>query len=448
MRKRLREASSSSESDSQEDRKKKRRSTEESSDSSSSSGSEGQRKKKDGKKSKKKKEKKEKKEKKGKKKKTKKKQKPSESDLDEASPLHDEFEVRRLVTGLLTKSRSLDTELECLFSNLDDKQHVFLDGLPDAALRKKLRHLFRALGLEEASLRYNLYWVVREDSSVGFKKAKTLASLSLRRVIRRLCREIKATLPERASLFDPVGDAAGVAEAPAVEASSPVFAACLTADVEERDSQGGAADGEETIAGWRTGAAAAASGPRRPPPDFHEPREAAERDADEEVEFCGPAPEGESAGKRGREEWMLEAPAYLKKTFATNSKLEKIMEQKRREDAEAEKMRAAMEEWNRKHRAKSLREMAESGEVEDGREMYKKWKQAMWAQNLWGKSAPEQRAIEEGKDEPNAGQPWRRFDRERDLDTRQTSREDYNKLVARASELNSRFTSTWQSSFL
>lgn len=27
-------------------------------------------------------------------------------------------------------------------------------------------------------------------------------------------------------------------------------------------------------------------------------------------------------GKQGREEWMLEAPAYLKKTFSTNSKAE------------------------------------------------------------------------------------------------------------------------------
>lgn len=38
-----------------------------------------------------------------------------------------------------------------------------------------------------------------------------------------------------------------------------------------------------------------------------------------------------------------------------------ILQQKKREEAEAEQMRAAMEEWNRQHRAKSLREMAEAG---------------------------------------------------------------------------------------
>lgn len=37
-----------------------------------------------------------------------------------------------------------------------------------------------------------------------------------------------------------------------------------------------------------------------------------------------------------------------------------------------------------------------SGEVEDGREMYKAWKKAMWSQDLWGKSAAEQRCLELG----------------------------------------------------
>ncbi|KEP67413.1 UNVERIFIED_CONTAM: hypothetical protein HHA_224740 [Hammondia hammondi] len=427
MKKQLREETSDSESASEEARKKrKRRSEDDSSDSSSSSESEDDRTKKKAAKKGKKKEK-----KKMKKKKTKK-AKSFDSHLEDAPPPYDEFEVRRLLTGLLKKSRFLDTELEGLFSNLDDKQSVFLDGLADATLRKKLRHLFRALRLEE----------VREDDSVGFKKGKSLSSLSLRRVVRGLCREIKASLP--------LPEAEGVV----VAAASSPGCARPTENPTEGDSgdtsgrgSGDTADATETIEGWRTGDVTVA-GPALPP-GFDATSHQDEKDSDEDVEFCGPsAPEGEGAAKRGREEWMLEAPAYLKKTFATNSKVEKIMEQKRREDAEAEQMRAAMEEWNRKHRAKSLREMAEAGEVEDSREMYKKWKQAMLAQNLWGKSAAEQRALEEGKDEPNAGQPWRRFDRERDLDTWQTSREDYNKLVAKASELNSRFTSTWQSSFL
>lgn len=41
------------------------------------------------------------------------------------------------------------SQLATVFENLDDKQVVYLDGLPDATLRKKLRHLFRALHLEE-----------------------------------------------------------------------------------------------------------------------------------------------------------------------------------------------------------------------------------------------------------------------------------------------------------
>ncbi|KFH13862.1 hypothetical protein TGMAS_224740 [Toxoplasma gondii MAS] len=424
MRKKLREETSDRESASEEDRKKRRRNKEdESSDSSSSSESEKERTNKKATKKSKKKEK--------KKKKKKKKGKSFGSHLEDAPPPYDEFEVRRLLTGLLKKSRFLDTELEGLFSNLDDKQSVFLDGLPDATLRKKLRHLFRALRLEE----------VREDDSVGFKKGKTLSSLSLRRVVRALCREIKASLP-----LPEVECVVAAASSPGCARPTENPTEGDGGDTSGRGS-GDTADATETIAGWRTGDMTVA-GPALPP-GFDAAPHQDEKDSDEDVEFCGPsAPEAEGAAKRAREEWMLEAPAYLKKTFATNSKMEKIMEQKRREDAEAEQMRAAMEEWNRKHRAKSLREMAETGEVEDGREMYKKWKQAMWAQNLWGKSAAEQRAVEEGKDEPNAGQPWRRFDRERDLDTRQTSREDYNKLVAKASELNSRFTSTWQSSFL
>nr|CEL76640.1 TPA: hypothetical protein BN1205_065620 [Toxoplasma gondii VEG] len=398
MRKKLREETSDRESASEEDRKKRRRNKEdESSDSSSSSESEKERTNKKATKKSKKKEK--------KKKKKKKKGKSFGSHLEDAPPPYDEFEVRRLLTGLLKKSRFLDTELEGLFSNLDDKQSV------------------------------------REDDSVGFKKGKTLSSLSLRRVVRALCREIKASLP-----LPEVECVVAAASSPGCARPTENPTEGDGGDTSGRGS-GDTADATETIAGWRTGDVTVA-GPALPPGFDAAPHED-EKDSDEDVEFCGPsAPEAEGAAKRAREEWMLEAPAYLKKTFATNSKMEKIMEQKRREDAEAEQMRAAMEEWNRTHRAKSLREMAETGEVEDGREMYKKWKQAMWAQNLWGKSAAEQRAVEEGKDEPNAGQPWRRFDRERDLDTRQTSREDYNKLVAKASELNSRFTSTWQSSFL
>lgn len=44
------------------------------------------------------------------------------------------------------------SQLATVFDNLDNKQVVVLDGLPDAALRKKLRHLFRALCLEEVRI--------------------------------------------------------------------------------------------------------------------------------------------------------------------------------------------------------------------------------------------------------------------------------------------------------
>ncbi|PFH35304.1 hypothetical protein BESB_061910 [Besnoitia besnoiti] len=416
MRERESEELSNSESSEQKRRKRDSSDETESSDSSSDSSSDEdkrKKKRKQGKKSKKKekKEKKKKKQKKGKKKKAKK-------EKEKAEELYDEFEVRRLLTNLLTKSRSLDTELESLFSNLDEKQTVFLDGLPDATLRKKLRHLFRALNLTG----------VKEEASVGFKKGKALSSLSLRRLVRSLCREIKAELPPPTGLPP-------AAETPPQQ---------LTEEELRRLRRG---DSPVIVDAAELAGAAAPVGPA-PPPGREGGQDKGKREACRQRDAERSAEDAIETRKRGREEWMLEAPAYLKKAFTANSRMEKMLEQKRREDAEAEQMRAAMEEWNRKHRARSLREMTASGEIKDAQETYKKWKQAMWAQNLWGKSAAEQRAIEEGKGEENAGQPWRRFDRERDLDTRQTTREDYNKLVAKASELNNRFHSTWQSSFL
>ncbi|XP_053991800.1 uncharacterized protein LOC128883454 isoform X2 [Hylaeus volcanicus] len=59
----------------------------------------------------------------------------------------DEQQVCRILTSLVQCYRTIVPEILELFQNLDHGAHVALTGIPDAQIRKKLRHLFYALHL-------------------------------------------------------------------------------------------------------------------------------------------------------------------------------------------------------------------------------------------------------------------------------------------------------------
>lgn len=324
-------------------------------------------------------------------------------------------DVERLLLSLLQVSVDVETELLDVFKQLDSFSVVYLQDLADARLRKKLRHLFRALLVDE----------VQGDHGKGWRK-RAGSKFSLVKYVKRLCTELRPQanasrvsprLPSSETHVSTKGDQDAKQHAVVFDADEAVQRA------------------EEAVQRWREEQPAVCSS-------------SAEGALPTEVPGKRTAP---AEGTPAREEWMLEAPAYLR-CLATKdecgTKKRQILQQKKLEDEEAIRAKVVMEEWNKARKLKSLREMREEGDFTEGTEAYKRWKQNMDAcRNAWGRREAEQTIEREFKDAKN-GQPWQRFDRDRDLQViPQVSKEDYQKLLEQT-KLTSRFKSSWETSFL
>ncbi|CDJ46625.1 hypothetical protein, conserved [Eimeria brunetti] len=348
-------------------------------------------------------------------------------------------DVDRLLMSLLQLSPQMETELLDVFKQLDSWGVVYLNDLGDIRLRKKLRHLFRALFVGE----------VEGEKGKGWRKMLT-CKMSLCKFVRRRCKELRPRIEE-------LDIPAEVGPSEALEGGEEKAVDEFTFDAEEA-----ARKAEEAVQRWRA-----------------EHAELEGLSADSTSQGVSEQQTAPSEAKPGREEWMLVAPAYLRclapnggadarrMLSAVDGPLEldtpphtsalvavlglgaEILQQKKKDDEEAVRVRAIMEEWNKARKVKSLRELKEEGEFAEGEEAYKRWKRSMEAaRNVWGKRAAEQAAEQDFQDDTKKGQPWQRFDRERDLQTsRQVSREDYNKLIQQT-KLSGRFKSSWQTSFL
>ncbi|KAL8275851.1 hypothetical protein Esti_000414 [Eimeria stiedai] len=338
---------------------------------------------------------------------------------------HDAFEkvdmeeTDRLLLSLLQLSPEIEAELLQVFKQLDSGGTVYLQDLGDPRLRKKLRHLFRSLLVEE----------VEGEHGRGWRKLPTFEE-PLAKLLKRRCKDLR----QRAHALPPLRQVQyGIPAAPPSEqeAADSVFA--FNSEEAERKAN-------EVMLRWRSGEAAAG------------------REASPQRSLAAEAPgngaQSPAAGVPVREEWMLEAPAYLRCLAAEDSsgvkrRRAEILRQKKKEDEEAIRVKALMEEWNKARELRSLRDMRKDGELPEGEEAYKRWKRSMdAARNVWGKRAAEHACEQEFKDDAKKGQPWQRFDRDRDLQARpQVSQADYEKLLQQAN-LSSRFKSSWQTSFL
>ncbi|CDJ40533.1 hypothetical protein, conserved [Eimeria tenella] len=323
----------------------------------------------------------------------------------------DKEDADRLLISLLQLSPQMEKELLDVFEQLDSWGIVYLHDLGDLRLRKKLRHLFRALCVGE----------VEGEKGKGWRKALTYKS-SLSKLVKRRCKELRSQL-DLSSFPSEV-------QQPEVHESEENPAKELAFDAERAERKA-----EEAVQRWRG---------QQPQDSSLLPTESPQQELAHQSAVNGGAPR--------REEWMLEAPAYLR-CLATEdkpaAKRMKILQQKKKEDEEAVRVKAVMDEWNKSRKLQSLREMREQGDFAEGEEAYKRWKRSMdAARNVWGKRAAEQAVEQEFQDDVKKGQPWQRFDRDRDLQvTRQIPRDDYKKLLEET-KLNARFKSSWQTSFL
>ncbi|KAL8428238.1 hypothetical protein Efla_005340 [Eimeria flavescens] len=325
-----------------------------------------------------------------------------ENESDEFAQV-DKEEVDRLLLSLLQLSPELEVELLEVFKQLDSWGTVYLQDLGDLRLRKKLRHLFRALIVGE----------VEGERGKGWRKLPTFKR-SLAKFVKRRCKDLRAQV-DGSSQSQQLEPSAPATAAGGLQGETPSFA--FDAEEVERKAN-------EAVLRWR---------------------------AENEALYQEAAPEGNSsvdapgitgpappAGAQVREEWMLEAPSYLrclapKDDLKSKRRRTEVLRQKKKEDEEAIKVKVLMEEWNRARKVKSLREMrSEAGDFAEGEEAYKRWKGSMdAARNAWGKRAAEQATELEMKDDVKKGQPWQRFDRERDLQDRpQVPQADYEKLVS------------------
>ncbi|KAL8453084.1 hypothetical protein Emed_000954 [Eimeria media] len=339
---------------------------------------------------------------------------------------HDPFaqvdmeETDRLLLSLLQLSPEIEAELLQVFKQLDSGGVVYLQDLGDPRLRKKLRHLFRALLVGE----------VEGERGRGWKKLPTFEK-PLAKFVKRRCKDLRQrvdiTVPSH-----PVQSETPAAPSSEQEAGD----SAIEFDMEEAERKA-----NEAVLRWRSEQAA------------DDGEDSPQRSVG--AEAPDNAAQSPAAGAPAREEWMLEAPAYLR-CLATedNSGAKKrrseILRQKKKEDEEAIRVKALMEEWNKARKVKSLQDMRkEAGEFPEGEEAYKRWKRSMdAARNVWGKRAAEQATEQEFKDDAKKGQPWQRFDRDRDLQARpQVSQDDFAKLMQQTN-LSSRFKSSWQTSFL
>ncbi|XP_026192846.1 uncharacterized protein LOC34619105 [Cyclospora cayetanensis] len=328
----------------------------------------------------------------------------------------DKDDVDRLLLSLLQISPQVEGELVDVFKQLDLKGTVYLQDLGDPRLRKKLRHLFRALLIGE----------VEGERGKGWRKVPACKK-SLAKFVKRCCKALQPRLGPSNPVFEPlISDYALTEKDQETEEQSAGF-----------DPAKAARKAEEAVQRWR---------------EEQAPIEGLSSDSISQKEPLEQKPT--ASGALAREEWMLEAPAYLRCLAAKDgpdSKRKQILQQKKKDDEEAVRVKAVMEEWNKACKMKSLREMREEGEFAEGEEAYKRWKQSMHvARNVWGKRAADQVAEQEFQHDTKKGQPWQRFDRERDLQARviqQVSQADYQKLLQQT-QLASRFKSSWQTSFL
>ncbi|CDJ58332.1 hypothetical protein, conserved [Eimeria maxima] len=268
----------------------------------------------------------------------------------------DQADVDRLLISLLQLSPQMEPELLDVFKQLDSWGIVYLNDLGDIRLRKKLRHLFRALFVGE----------VEGEQGKGWRKMLT-CKMSLSKLVKRRCKELRPQL----EVSNPPADI-GPVETSEVKEERLFEELRFDAEAAERKA-------EEAVQRWRA-------------------EHAGLQELSTESVSEGPSEvqQAPSEVKSGREEWMLEAPAYLR-CLATkegpDAKRMQILQQKKKDDEEAVRVRAIMEEWNKARKAKSLRELKEEGEFADGEEAYKRWKRNMEAaRNLWGKRAAEQTA--------------------------------------------------------
>ncbi|CDJ36396.1 uncharacterized protein EMH_0016310 [Eimeria mitis] len=265
-------------------------------------------------------------------------------------------DVDRLLISLLQLSPLMETELLDVFKQLDSWGIVYLNDLGDIRLRKKLRHLFRALFVAE----------VEGEQGKGWRKVLT-CKISLSKFVKRRCKELRPRLEE---LSPPVE--VRLAEASDGGEEQPVEESRFDAEEAERKA-------EEAVQRWRAEHAEL---------DGLSECSVPQQASGQQTEPC--------EGKSGREEWMLVAPAYLR-CLATkdgpDAKRMQILQQKKKDDEEAVRVKAIMEEWNKTRKVKSLRELKEEGEFAEGEEAYKRWKRSMEAaRNVWGKRAAEQAA--------------------------------------------------------
>ncbi|CDJ65319.1 hypothetical protein, conserved [Eimeria necatrix] len=325
----------------------------------------------------------------------------------------DKEDADRLLISLLRLSPQMEKELLDVFEQLDSWGIVYLHDLGDLRLRKKLRHLFRALCVGE----------VEGEKGKGWRKALTYKN-SLSKLVKRRCKELRSQLD--------MSSFPSELQQPEVHESEENPAKELAFDAERAERKA-----EEAVQRWRG---------EQPQDSGLLPTESTQEELAHQSTVAGGAPR--------REEWMLEAPAYLR-CLATDdkpaAKRMKILQQKKKDDEEAVRVKAVMDEWNKSRKLQSLREMREQGDFAEGEEAYKRWKRSMdAARNVWGKRAAEQAVEQEFQDDAKKGQPWQRFDRDRDLQarvTRQIPREDYEKLLEET-KLSARFKSSWQTSFL
>ncbi|CEM27473.1 unnamed protein product [Vitrella brassicaformis CCMP3155] len=384
--------------------------------------------------------------------KKKRKKKSKDKDGSDDDWFYERGEVERLVRDLLEINGSAGKELVGLLRSIDDGEMVILDGIADKTIRRKVRHLFKAFYLDEPAAKQS-----------GFRKPPKARDFSFRREIKRLVKKAEkdtreAENEEAKRAADKQKDAEPPPTVPAKE-------------------EGPAAPPEPSFLSWESmpaaptgpvenpsSAAGAMAGPPPPPPppgkrrvgvafpsrdDLARLQEGFQGGGEADEAQFGPMPtvdeEGEEGGGRPqRESWMTDAPDSLAAAFGQAPKRPKVdpFEAKRTEE-ERQAMEKYLEEYNKQHRGKSLLELQQEGAFSQYRdEQHKAMKRK--ADDPWGKTKGQQ--AEGG----GGGQPWKRFDRDQDLEVkRQVNNTDFMKLVEKSQELKSKFSrSNVQTSFL
>ncbi|CDI82618.1 hypothetical protein, conserved [Eimeria praecox] len=236
----------------------------------------------------------------------------------------DQEDVDRLLSSLLQLSPQMETELLDVFKQLDSWGVVYLNDLDDIRLRKKLRHLFRALSVGE----------VESEQGKGWRKVLT-CKMSLSKFVKRRCKELRPRL----EVLSPPAD---VRPCETSERKEEQAAEESRFDAEEAERKA-----EEAVQRWRA-----------------EHDELQRLSAGSVLQGASEQETAPSDAKPKREEWMLVAPAYLRclaPKDGPDAKRIQMLQQKKKDDEEAIRVRAIMEEWNKTRKIKSLRELKEEG---------------------------------------------------------------------------------------